>query len=176
MPIVPGDHVPTSRPRTVATSKYARPTHHRFAPERFRTLTTELATRGRIDLWRIDQELVGQFAEAELGLAIQSFAFDAPGLAIDHESLLLARVAHGVYVGRARRPWAEVKVLYEHRHDTFAGGVNGRLIGAPGSFGAEAKVYPLPYFGLRGEFAAGAAIYGGVSLITYLFTPEEDEP
>lgn len=148
-------------------------THHRFAPERFRTITTELAARGRIDLWRLDRELVGQFTEAELGLAVQSFDFDVAGLATDHESLLLARVAHGVYVGHPRRPWAEVKVLYEHRHDTFAGGINGRLIGAPGSFGAEAKVYPLPYFGLRGEFAAGAALYGGVSLITYLFTPED---
>jgi len=150
-------------------------THHRFAKEGFRTLTSELAVRGRLDLARFDKLLGGQYTEAELGAAVQSFDYDLPGLTLgtDHESLLLARLAHGVYVGHPSHPWADVQLYYEHRHDTYVGGLNGRLIGAPGYFGADARVYPWSNLGFRGEVAAGSAVYGGVSLLTRLVTSEQ---
>lgn len=153
-------------------------THHRFAPEGFRTLTTELAARGRVDLWRFDADLAGQYAELELGVALQSFDYDRPALSLgtDNETLLLTRIAHGVYVGHPQHPWADVQVFYDHRHDTYVGGLNGFAIGAPGFFGAQTRIYPLPQLGIRGEVALGSAVYGGVSLLTRLITPEDAEP
>ena len=97
-------------------------THHRFAPEGFRTLTAEVASRGRLDLARYDDFLLGQFAELEIGVAVQTFDYDLGGVDDDHETLLLTRFAHGVYIGKPPEPpYGEVLHFYDHRHDTYAG-------------------------------------------------------
>jgi hypothetical protein len=144
-------------------------THHRFVSEGFRTVTTELAAVGRLDLIRFADDLVGQFVELELGAGIQSFDYDVPGLRLgtDVESLLLTRFAHGVYIGKPpEAPYAEVSHFYDHRHDTYAGGLTGFAIGVPGHFGLDARVYPSSWWGVRGRVAVGSAIVGGLSLLT----------
>lgn len=149
-------------------------THHRFAPEGFRTLTTELAARGRLDLARYDDFLVGQFAELEVGVAVQSFDYDLPGLGLgtDNETLLLTRFAHGVYIGKPPEPpYGEVLHFYDHRHDTYAGGLTGFAIGAPGFFGFDARIYPTETLGIQADVAFGSAIMGGLSLLTRIPPP-----
>lgn len=149
-------------------------THHRFAPEGFRTVTTELAARGRLDLMRFDSFLDGQFVELEIGAGIQTYDYDAPGLGLgsDTETLLLTRFAHGVYIGTPPDPpYGEVLHFYDHRHDTYAGGLTGFAIGVPGFFGLDARIYPVESFGLRGEIAVGSAVMGGLSVITRLPPP-----
>ncbi|MEM9694542.1 MAG: hypothetical protein AAGA56_18480 [Myxococcota bacterium] len=144
-------------------------THHRYGGDGFRTLTSEIAGQGRLDLARIDPWLTGQFAEFELGLAVQTFDYDLAGVQNDNETLLLSRFAHGVYIGRPDRPpYGEASYFYDHRHDTYAGGLNGIAIGAPGFFGLDARVYATHNWGIRADIAAGAATLGGLSLLVRL--------
>jgi hypothetical protein len=154
-------------------------THHRFTPEGFRTVTTELAARGRLDLVRFDSFLEGQFVELELGAAVQAYDYDAPGLGLgtDTETLLLTRFAHGVYIGRPPEPpYGEVLHFYDHRHDTYAGGLTGFAIGVPGFFGLDARLYPAESWGLQADVAVGSAVLGGLSLIARMPPPPAVEP
>ncbi|MEZ4445307.1 MAG: hypothetical protein R3B72_39910 [Polyangiaceae bacterium] len=143
-------------------------THHRFASDGFRTLTGELAARGRLDLARFDDFLTGQYAELELGVALQGYGYDVPAQSIgaDTETILLMRFAHGVYIGDPKRPpYGEIQNYYDHRHDTFAGGLTGFAIGIPGYFGFDGFAYFDDHWGLRGHLEVGSAVLGGVSLL-----------
>jgi hypothetical protein len=146
---------------------HAAVTRHRFAQERFTTVTGELFAGGRLDLVHLDPWLQGAFSELGIGIGLQAFDYDAGGLelGVDRESLLLARFGFGFYVGGPDAPRAEIFNYYEHRHDDFAGGFNEAAIGIPGHLGLSTTVYLHDAVGMHAVFEAGASLLGGASLL-----------
>jgi len=78
---------------------------------------------------------------------------DASRFAEPH-GLLLARFALGVYLGKGR---GEIELYYNHRHDTFAGGIQFQVSGdGPAGFaGVRARYSLTSWLGLFGDVAIG---------------------
>jgi hypothetical protein len=142
-------------------------THHRYGSEGFGILTGEFGLNGRLDLQRYDRHLAGMFSELGLGLGLQRYDFHrlAPPHDTDHAWLLLARFGFGAYIGRSGLPHGEVLLYYDHRHDGYAAGMTGMMVGIPGHAGLETKLYLSEQLGLRAELQLGAAYVGGLSLL-----------
>jgi hypothetical protein len=140
-------------------------THHAHHSERFSTLTAEVMTFGRLDLERLDPYLRGAFGELGFGFGLQLFDYEGLPLGEDVESLLLARMGFGFYLGGPRAPRGEVSSYYDHRHDDFVGGFTERSIGVPGHIGFAGEAYLTDNFGLSAIFEAGAAIMAGGSIL-----------
>lgn len=72
----------------------------------------------------------------------------------ENHDLLLARFALGAYLGEGR---GEVEFFYNHRHDTFAGGLQFGFSGdGPAGFvGVRAQYRLTGPWGVYGELAVG---------------------
>ncbi|MBW2459417.1 MAG: hypothetical protein JRI68_33300 [Deltaproteobacteria bacterium] len=142
-------------------------THHRYGSEGFAILTGEVLSSGRLDLASYDPHLSGMFAELGMGFGLQRYDFDGlpPPRDSDHAWLLLARFGFGVYLGRSAAPRGEVVLYYDHRHDGFAGGMSGAMVGFPGHAGLEGELFVSDQLGVRAEVQLGAGVVGGLSLL-----------
>jgi hypothetical protein len=115
--------------------------------------------------------VAGAFFEYQAGLARQWFVFDLPGVrATTPSSMLLARVAFGLYLGNAsgRGPTGgELSAFYDHRHDGLEGGFKTERIGnGPQGHLGLAGLYQLtPRWGLAGDVRFGSAWLFGLSLV-----------
>src|SRR4029453_571406 len=112
----------------------------------------ELVVAGRRDMGRVADTLAGSFADLAVGTAAEITNYYAPGAGADLGQMLLVRFGYGVVLGRPGAPQGEATLYYDHRRDTFAGGLSptvGRGSGFLGFFGADALLYLGPRLGLR---------------------------
>jgi hypothetical protein len=141
-------------------------TTHRYGTERFTTRTVEAAVSGRLDLKRISPTLAGSFAEAGLGWALAKTDYALAGVPSDPAELLLMRFGFGVYLGGKDAGGGELLGFYDHRRDTYAGGlpIAGIGSGVLGHAGVKGQYYIDESLGLGAEVTVGSAWIAGVSL------------
>lgn len=135
-------------------------THHRYPGDGFAVTTGEVSAGGRLDLARIGGSLAGSFAELSLGLGGEAVNYYTPGAGADLGELLLARFAYGMRVGRPGGVNGEASLFYDHRRDTFTGGLspgNGPGSGFAGFFGADLHLYLDTRWGIQARVEQGAA-------------------
>jgi hypothetical protein len=121
------------------------------AEDRVQVATGELELAGRLDLYRVSNVLDGSFAEMSIGGGMERAAFET---ASEKGGLLLGRFAYGVYLARR----GEAQVFYDHRRDSFAGGIAAyRAAGFVGSVGAMADVRITGRWGVHAELEIGSA-------------------
>jgi hypothetical protein len=147
-------------------------THHRYPDDGFAASTLEAQVAGRLDMARVGDSLAGSFADLALGIGGELTDYDVPGAGADLGEMLLARFAYGVALGGRGAPVAgEASIYYDHRRDTFAGGISpgtGPGSGFIGFFGAEALVHLGARWGARARFEQGSARVFSLSLLTHL--------
>jgi hypothetical protein len=103
-------------------------TDHAYGDDGFSMTILEASLAARLELSAIGKTLRGSFADTELGYARQWSRFQGfPDDALDE---LLFRTAFGVYLGRGQPFEGEARIAYDHRRDTFAGGLRMAGIGA----------------------------------------------
>jgi hypothetical protein len=136
-------------------------TDHAYGDDGFSMTIAEVSLRGRLDLDRVNPSLRGSFVEGQLGYARQWSRF--VGFPDDSTDELLARAAFGVYWGYAR---GESYFAYDHRRDTFAGGLRmgGRPAGYLGFLEQRNEVY-FGSFGAALEFSYGSAFIASASAL-----------
>jgi hypothetical protein len=143
--------------------------HQRYAPFGFTLWGAEASVDGRYDLGPVGRTLAGAFVEGSVGYGHQWIHYEVPGRKIpgDSEMLLLTRFGFGALFRGAASRGSEVSVYYDHRHDTYAGGLlaNGLGSGVAGHFGSRGRWYFDRTFGVLVEAQAGAAVIGGVSVL-----------
>lgn len=142
-------------------------THHRYVAEReqFAFTLGEISVGARLDLRRAARSLDGSFVEGALGWAAGGITyFDRTTDATD---LLLGRLGWGLYWGRGTARHGEVALVYDHRHDGYAGGMklSGLGSGTMGSFGVRTFGMFSPWLGVNAEARVGSAIVVGASLL-----------
>jgi len=143
-------------------------THHRYPGDEFAVTTGEASIAGRLDMVRVGDSLAGSFAEMSLGLGSEVTNYYRPGAGADIGELLLVRFGYGVAIGRPGVLHGEATLYYDHRRDTFTGGVspgNGPGSGFAGFFGSELLLHIGPRWGLRARLEQGAARVAQVGLI-----------
>ena len=86
--------------------------------------------------------------------------------------MLLGRLGLGVYWGGGSSRRGEAALLYDHRHDGYAGGMKltGLGSGTMGSFGVRASGTLWRWLGVNADARVGSAYVAGVSL---LIRPQE---
>jgi len=138
---------------------------HRYPRDRFALATSEWMLRGRLDLGRVAEHLEGSFFEGDLGTAYQVTRFDVAGADDTASTLLLQRMAFGIYVGDWEHSGGEWAVYYDHRHDGFAGGllIPGGGGGMAGKMGLEGTHYFDRRWGMGVELQVGSAVVAGLS-------------
>jgi hypothetical protein len=143
--------------------------HHRFVTERFERTSLEVALDSRFDLGHVGDSLGGAFVEGALGYAFGKIHYDTLGTDVpsDFDDLLLARFGFGAVFRGASHVGSEARVYYDHRHDDFAGGLilEGIPSGVAGHFGAEARWFVTPEWGLGAQAEVGSAFVVGGSLL-----------
>jgi hypothetical protein len=143
--------------------------HHRYIPERFQRTGAEAALDTRYDLAHLGPTLRGAFLELGVGYGLARITYDFPGRDPpgDADTILLGNFGFGAILRGKAAPGSEVKVYYDHRHDTFAAGLlmPGLVSGVLGRFGAEARWFFSERVGVLAEAQAGSALAGGLSLI-----------
>ncbi|WP_426756363.1 hypothetical protein [Myxococcus sp. Y35] len=139
---------------------------HRYPTEGFAVVSGEVALRGRLAMSRISPAMAGSFAEVSLGTSLETYTY--PGAVSDgnlHEQLLFT-FGYGVWLGRGGGPFrGEAMLYYDHRKDTFAGGVRSRGGGIVGAFGLRGRALLTESWGVAAEVQAGGALVGRLSLI-----------
>ncbi|HEX6272369.1 MAG TPA: hypothetical protein VFZ53_04995 [Polyangiaceae bacterium] len=143
--------------------------HHRFVTERFVRTSMDVLVDTRYDLGHVGSTLRGAFVEAGIGYSFGLIDYDVTGVDApsDFDDLLLARFGFGAVFRGASHPGSEARVYYDHRHDDFAGGLilEGIPSGVAGHFGAEARWFFLPEWGLGVQAEVGSARVAGASLL-----------
>lgn len=136
--------------------------HQRHPHLGFFSTTGEVAVRGRLDLERIGPRLRGAFAEGRFGASMS--ALRSRDVDTDADSAVMARIGVGAYLGRGQ---GEVELYYDHRRDTFAGGMllPGIPAGYAGFVGLRAERYFGEHLGVRLDAQAGSAGILGASLL-----------
>lgn len=123
-------------------------------------LWQEAELGGRLELRAVDAALAGLFFEVSAGLGLEQTRY-APRT-WDLGSLLLARNALGVYLGRGA---GELSISYDQRRDDLVGGIfAGRAAGFLGHVGARLELRVRRGLGLRVEAALGTAMMTTVAL------------
>ena len=143
-------------------------THHRYPGDEFAVSTGEAALAGRLDMARLGSSLAGSFAEMSLGLGAELTSYYAPGAGADLGELLLVRFGYGVIVGRPGELHGEATLYYDHRRDTFTGGISpgtGPGSGFAGFFGADLLLYIGARWGVHAGFEQGAARVAHLGLV-----------
>ncbi len=138
---------------------------HRYPRDRFAFTTSEWMLRGRLDLGRVADHLAGSFFEGDIGTAYQVTGFDVAGASNTASTLLLQKLAFGIYVGDNRHSGGEWAVYYDHRHDGFAGGIliPGGGGGMAGKVGLEGTHFFDEHWGIGVDLQVGSAVVAGVS-------------
>ncbi len=148
-------------------------TFHRYGEHSFHSLVLEVNAIGRLHLETIGRNMRGSFVEGQLGLGYQGFAYPNVDRGLsDFNSLLLAVVRYGVYIGES----GEVSAFYNHRRDRFAGGLalDGVAAGNFGHIGLEGRgFFGNGRFGLAGHLHYGSALTFGLNL---LYRTQPDRP
>lgn len=143
-------------------------TWHNHGSDGFRVLTVETSLEGRYDMANFGHSLRGSFAEMSLGLGVELYDFDAPGLGFgsDAAPLLLMRFAYGLYLGDPGEAPGELAIYYDHRHDEWPGGLAtaGKGDGVPGHFGLGGFYDLTERFGVSASFEAGSAYVASTAL------------
>jgi hypothetical protein len=143
--------------------------HHRFVTERFVRTSMDVLVDTRYDLGHVGSTLRGAFVEAGVGYSFGLIDYDLTGVEVpsDFDDLLLARFGFGAVFRGASHPGSEARVYYDHRHDDFAGGLilEGIPSGVAGHFGAEARWFFLPEWGIGAQAEVGSAFVAGGSLL-----------
>ncbi|WP_233261675.1 hypothetical protein [Vitiosangium sp. GDMCC 1.1324] len=138
---------------------------HRFPSEGFTLGGGEVFLRGRHAMARLSPRLAGTFAEMGVGLALQHFVFDGPGVDDSLNDALLFTFGYGVYLGRGGPLRGEALLYYDHRKDDFPGAVKN-VGGVPlGYFGLRGRVLLTARWGLSADLQVGSAWVGRVSLV-----------
>jgi hypothetical protein len=138
---------------------------HAYHEEGFGFTNLELRVGGRLDLQAIGPRLTGSFGEAEFGYARQLLRYD--GLDGDATDELLARIGFGIYLGHPGAVHGEARVAYNHRRDTFAGGLHlpGLPAGYAGYVEQRTELFFLREFGAALEVQYGSAFVAGAFLL-----------
>jgi hypothetical protein len=143
-------------------------THHRYPGDGFDVSTAEAAVSGRLDLGRLGRSLSGSFADMAVGLGAEVVNYHPSGAGADLGEILLARFGYGMLIGRPGRVHGEASIYYDHRRDTFTGGLspgNGPGSGFAGFFGADLLLYIGARWGVRARFEQGAARVAHLGLV-----------
>lgn len=144
---------------------YGRVGWQRYGEEGFAVLTPEAGLFGRLDLAHVGSTLRGAFVEGALGWAWEFNDYDLPGASLGEDvfDLLIMRAGFGLYLGRGG---GEIQVFYDHRRDTYAGGLTGNGIAAGffGYAGLEAAVALNDRWRVLGHAALGSARIAGLGL------------
>jgi hypothetical protein len=138
---------------------------HAYHEEGFGFTNLELRLGGRLDLQAIGPRLAGSFGEAEFGYARQLLRYDGlPGDATDE---LLAHIGFGIYLGHPGAVHGEARVAYNHRRDTFAGGLHlpGLPAGYAGYVEQRTELFFVRGLGAALEVQYGSAFVAGVFLL-----------
>jgi hypothetical protein len=139
---------------------------HAYVDEGFALSAVETALSGRLDLARVGASLAGSFAEASLGYARQWTRIE--GLATNGNDELLLRSAFGVYLGRGRFH-GEALLAYDHRRDTFAGGLlPGGIVAGYLGFLEQRTDFFFGHLGVRTQLKYGSALLLSASLLVAL--------
>jgi hypothetical protein len=146
--------------------------HHRYGEDvagtrvAFDMTTFDLHADARYDLRRWTPSLAGAFVEGAAGAGIGAYHYQASGTT-EANTILLARIAFGIYVGRRADRWGELRTYYDHRHDDYAGGfkMTGLGSGTLGHFGIDGRAFLTPHWGFRAEVEAGSAWVAGLALV-----------
>jgi len=124
-----------------------------------RVLTAEIEVMGRLDLDRLSPALHGSFAEVSTGLGLERATL--AGSAHETGGLLLGRFAWGYYLCER----GELKLFYDHRRDSLAGGIAaGRAAGFVGSAGGAVDLRVWGRWAARAELEFGSAWVGTLAL------------
>lgn len=136
---------------------------HAYVTDGFSLSTVEAQLAARLDLERVAPTLLGSFVEGSVGYARQWTRID--GLPSDGNDELLLRSAFGVYLGRGK-VHGEALVAYDHRRDTYAGGLRmaGIAAGYLGFLEQRSELF-FGRIGVRTELKYGSAFIAGVSLL-----------
>lgn len=131
---------------------------HAFVAEGFTVLTPEALVLGRLDLRRVHPSLTGAFAELGVGWGVERTAYDGVDAKPDLAQNLLVEVAYGLYLGHpvsdgGPGPGGELKLYYNHRHDDWAGGLQGVL----GYFGVSGRYFFSRHWGFEALAERGSA-------------------
>jgi hypothetical protein len=139
-------------------------TNHSYA-EGFAITTLEASLHARLDAHRIAPSLRGSFIELGAGGGLELHRYR--GLETEGNTILLARFAYGLYLGRPPSPFGEAMVYYDHRHDDYAAGlkIEGLGSGVPGHFGARGTLFFTPEWGVMADAQVGSAYVVGASMI-----------
>ncbi|WP_284663999.1 hypothetical protein [Myxococcus sp. SDU36] len=138
---------------------------HRYPTEGFALISGEVALRGRLAMSRISPALAGSFAEVSVGTSAEAITY--PGAVSDgnlHEQLLFT-FGYGVWLGRGGPFRGEAMLYYDHRKDSFAGGIRSRGGGIVGAFGLRGRALLTDDWGVAAEVQGGGALVGRLSLI-----------
>lgn len=136
--------------------------HQRFVQHGFYATTFEAALSGRYDLARVGPSLRGAFVSGRVGGAFSALA--SRNADVDADQFLLLRWGFGAYLGQGR---GELEAYYEHRRDTYVGGLlldRGRS-GYAGFLGAKANWYFTERFGVQADAQIGSALLAGLSVL-----------
>lgn len=124
-----------------------------------RVLTAEIEVMGRLDLDHISPTLHGSFAEVTTGVGIERATL--AGTAHETGGLLLGRFAWGYYLCER----GELKLFYDHRRDSLAGGIAaGRAAGFVGSAGGAVDLRVWGRWAARAELEFGSAWVGTLAV------------
>ncbi len=141
---------------------------HRYPTEGFALISGEVALRGRLAMSRISPAMAGSFAEVSVGTSAEAYTY--PGAVSDgslHEQLLFT-FGYGVWLGRGGPFRGEAMLYYDHRKDSFAGGIRSRGGGIVGAFGLRGRALLTDDWGVAAEVQGGGALVGRLSLIRAL--------
>lgn len=144
-------------------------THHRYPDDGFAVSTLEASVGGRLDMARVGASMAGSFADLSLGLGSELTNYYTPGAGADLGEILLVRFGYGVAFGCPGGVHGEASIYYDHRRDTFTGGISpgtGPGSGFMGLLGTEALVHIGTRWGVRARFEQGAARVLAVGILT----------
>jgi hypothetical protein len=134
--------------------------YHHYGSEYFDLYTAEFFFAGRYDLARFSRSLRGSFTGASLGYGLGIYEYDVPGYVFgeDKNDMLLMRFEYGIYIGRGS---GEAALFYDHRRDTYAGGLKGGFMGFAG---ISTEYFFNENSGISGELMYGTALVINISL------------
>lgn len=122
-------------------------------------VTGELEVAARYDHRRIAPQLAGTFTDASVGIGFERASYDPGGH--DANTLLLATFAWGMYL----RDLGELRIFYDHRRDSLAGGLQaGRAAGFIGSFGTALDLRVWGPWAARAEVEYGSGWVGTLAV------------
>jgi hypothetical protein len=117
--------------------------------------TAEAEVVVRYDHRRIADKLAGTFTDASVGIGLERASYDPGGH--ERSTLLLATFAWGMYL----RDLGEVRLFYDHRRDSLAGGLQAyRAAGFIGSFGTALDLRVWGPWAARAEIEYGSGWVG----------------